>query len=175
MIPREKGKCKIPTEYCTKRQLCQKPWQLGCQMRAASSCLDSCCMFIHAVCLDLGFEEQIWFVDVEEEGRGEEMALVWVHTVLSLQNSLPQEQQPGANLCQKHHLCCFPSRPSSSPAQVTSMEQHVRAQVTLETSPGTGVWGSAHISEHLKQARRTAPRTQGDGNDCLSNTWMAGP
>lgn len=46
-------------------------------------------MFIHAVCLDLGFEEQIWFVDVEEEGRGEEMALVWVHTVLSLQNSLP--------------------------------------------------------------------------------------
>lgn len=52
-------------------------------------------MFIQAVCLDLGFEEQLWFTDVEQEGRGEEMALLWVHKILILQPTA-LEQQTGA-------------------------------------------------------------------------------
>lgn len=30
-----------------------------------------------------------------------------------------------------------------------------------------GVWGSAHLSQQLEQATRTAPRTQRGGSDCL--------
>lgn len=70
-----------------------------------------------------------------------------------------------------------PPLPLSIPAKLQSCTghlpgQHAHALVTLGARPGTGIWGSAHLSQQLELARLTAPRTQGDGSDCLSNRHL---